>query len=247
MIDWGCTSVEDVLPEADLTVVCIPPEPTIAFVEAHAGCWRRGAIVTDIGSTKEQIVRSCRNRLRPLGVHFVGSHPMAGSEQSGLTHADPDLYQDAVVFVADVPGDPAQAVDAVVGLWRSVGGTPHMIEPDEHDRLTSRTSHILHLLAGVAAHACLGWEDEAVLGGAGALRDMTRIAGSSPDMWLQIVRQNDRNVLERLAEVSGELDRIREMIEGQDWPGLSAYLAEARDNRSHWLARRNARRQPGRT
>lgn len=237
MIDAGSTAADDVLSAADLTVICVPPEPTVEFVQTHADSWRHGTVVTDVGSTKQQIVRSCRNCLGPLGVHFVGSHPMAGSEQSGLDHASADLYEGAVVFVTDVPGDDPDAVQTVTEFWLGLGCVPHRIGPAEHDGLTSRTSHVLHLLAAAASNTCLSREEEALLGGAGALRDMTRIAGSSPDMWLQIVRQNRSNVLARLSEVSDEIDRLRQLVGSEDWASLDAYLTEARTKRRRWFAR----------
>ena len=90
---------------------------------------------------------------------------MPGSEQSGLDHCTADLYGGAVVFVANVPGDDTAAVQTVRELWQGLGCLPLMIDPEEHDRLTSRTSHVLHLLAAAATHACLSNEEEAVLGG----------------------------------------------------------------------------------
>ncbi len=242
MIDSGSsTDPGAVLPAADLTVLCVPLEATIEFAQTHASLWRAGALVTDIGSIKAAIVQGVSAPLRERGVHFIGSHPMAGTENSGLANALPDLYDGAVVFVTHTPGDAADALQAVVGFWRQLGAEPFVLPPDSHDMLVARTSHVLHLLAYAAARAYIvGEESELATGG--GFRDFTRIAASSPAMWQEIFRLNRANVLAALDEFLADIDSLKTMIEAGDWDGLTQYLSAARDARRAWFARWQQRR-----
>ena len=242
MIDGGSTVVADVLPAADLTVICLPLEPTILFVREHAGLWREGTLVTDVGSVKGTIVRGCRPPLTALGVRFVGSHPMAGSEKTGLESATGDLYDNATVFVTPVPEDPARDVDEVSALWRSVGACPVRMTGERHDALVARTSHMLHLLAAAATDVVLE-DEEAPLATAGAFRDMTRIAASSPDMWTQICRHNQEKTLAACDALMRAFARTRDQLAEADWPALQATLQRARLRRNTWLSARNQRKE----
>jgi prephenate dehydrogenase len=235
MIDSGSTDPADVLPEADLTILCIPVNAIIHFARANAHLWRPGAVVTDVGSVKGEIVDGVRPVLNERGVHFIGSHPMAGSEKAGLEYAKADLYDGAVVFVTPVAGDDPAVCDSVVRLWDMAGARTRRIKPGEHDALVARTSHLLHLLAGVAVEIGLA-PDDALLATAGGFRDFTRIASSSPDMWSQIFELNRTEVLAAIDDFGGELDRLRGLIVAADWDELKVYLSTARDHRDQWLA-----------
>lgn len=242
MIDEGSTNPADILPRADVTVLCIPIEPTIAFACEHAALWRPGCVVTDVGSVKCRIVDGIRGPLRERGVHFVGSHPMAGTENSGLGNAKRDLYDGAVVFITERDGDSRGAVQLVCRFWESIGMLPHRISPEPHDMLVARTSHVLHLLSYAAAKAYLV-EEKAALATGGGFRDFTRIAASSPDMWVEIFQSNRDNVLAALDEFSKEMDDLRAMLTGAKWQELWDYLDDARHSRREWYAEWLQRRE----
>ncbi len=237
-IDSGSTDPADVLPAADLTVLCIPPLPTIEFAVRNASLWRTGGLVTDVGSVKAEIVRGVRPVLAARGVGFVGSHPMAGSEQAGMAHADPELFSGATVFLTPTPEDAPEAVAAVAGFWEALGARPFRIEPGWHDVLTARTSHVLHLLAAGLVRALLDAAPAASLAAAGAFRDMTRIASSSPDMWTQIARQNGRNILEAFDRTEREIAALKSMVREERWEELKSYLEHAGERRREWGCRR---------
>ncbi|MDD3119523.1 MAG: prephenate dehydrogenase/arogenate dehydrogenase family protein, partial [Victivallales bacterium] len=179
--------VESVLGQAAITVICLPIPEIIAFVRDHAGAWRPGAVVTDIGSVKEVIVTAGEAELVPRGVHFVGSHPMAGTEKSGPEHAFPELYDNAEVFVTPTKQTDPAAVAAVRQLWELIGTSVVAIDPATHDNLVAHTSHISHLLALSLTEAVLDCREELrplrYSGCATGFRDTSRIASSSPKMW----------------------------------------------------------------
>ena len=233
MIDAGSTDPAKVLPNADLTVICIPIQATIDFACQYSELWRSGAVVTDVGSVKSSVVNGIRGKLRRSGIHFVGSHPMAGTENSGLENAKCDLYDGAVVFVTDLPDDAAEAVQLVCSFWQSLGMEPHRLAPEPHDMLVARTSHVLHLLSFAAAEAYL-CKEKAELATGGGFRDFTRIAASSPEMWVEIFKQNQEHVLAALEEFMSEVRDLRAAVSEGKWEALSDYLGEARDRRRAW-------------
>jgi len=236
IIDAGDTRADAILPAADLTVLCIPVKSSLQFGLEQAGCWRTGAIVTDVGSTKRELVTRLTPALARHAVRFVGSHPMAGSENSGLAHADAGLYCRATVFVTPVPETDPAACRCVVDLWEKLGACPRLLPPGRHDTLLARTSHALHLLAAAAVEAFLEDEDD-VLGTAGAFRDFTRIASSSPEMWAEIVQTNRDEIVAALDQFEQKLQRLRGTIEAADWPAVLEDLRRAKSKRDDWLAR----------
>lgn len=245
MIDDGSVFPADVLAEADLTILCIPIEATIDFAVENAGLWRPGTIVTDVGSVKGAIVDGARPPLQACGVHFIGSHPMAGTEKSSLHNAKADLYDGAVVFLSEVAADNSSALDTVGAFWESLGMEPHRMSPGPHDMLVARTSHVLHLLSFAAARAYLADPGKSVLATGGGFRDFTRIAASSPDMWTQIFRYNSGNILAALQEFQGEIDSLRDMLCDGNWDEMWGRLAESRDCRSAWFDQWQQRRGNG--
>jgi len=245
MIDEGSVSPADVLAKADLTVLCVPIQASIEFAVENAALWRSGAIVTDVGSVKEAVVDGARPPLQARGVHFIGSHPMAGTEKSSLYEAKADLYDGAVVFLTEVERDNCSALETVGAFWRSLGMEPHRMPPGTHDMLVARTSHVLHLLSFAAARAYLADPAKSVLATGGGFRDFTRIAASSPDMWTQIFRYNSDNVLAALQEFLGEADSLRDMLSDGRWDEMWDYLAESRDSRSAWFEKWQQRRGNG--
>ena len=234
MIDAGSTDASTILPQADLTVVCLPVRTILDFAGQHAAQWRRGSVVTDVGSTKGELATGITPLLAKHGVHFVGSHPMAGSEQSGLQHANASLYRNACVFITPESGTDRGAAALVESLWRHLGTRITVISPDRHDALVARTSHALHLVAAAAVDAVLR-DDQAVLGTAGGFRDVTRIAASSPQMWLEIFQSNRDEVLNALAEFRSELDTIQGFLQQRDWAALEQHLGQTRERRQRWF------------
>jgi prephenate dehydrogenase len=232
-IDNGSTKAEDVLPEADITIVCLPVAVTIDFIKGNAGLWRKGAVVTDVGSIKSGIVEAGEAALTPLGIHFVGSHPMAGSEKSGLDTATAELYRDAVVFVTKTAATSDSAASRIIDMWTRVGSTVHDIELGAHDTLVAHTSHFLHLISPAAMNVALAPEN-AVLGTAGGFRDMTRIAASSPQMWIEIFQQNKDRILECVDAFQTELKTFSDAVRDENWERLEALLTQAREKRLEW-------------
>jgi prephenate dehydrogenase len=210
-----CDAVSDTPEEAcagsDLVVICTPVETIHRLARRVAGCLPPGAIVTDVGSTKGMVC-SLSDAVMPEGVFFVGSHPMAGSEKSGMEHARGDLFKGRTCFVTPLDGTNAQAVERVGAFWRALGMELVNIAPGRHDEIVANISHLPHFAATIIcnwlAQNDADWKKWAGPG----LRDTTRVAAGSPDMWLAISEQNKDGILRALDGFSQELDHMREAL-----------------------------------
>lgn len=241
-IDGGGTNPADVLPEADLTVICTPVTVIVSMLNSCCPHWRPGAVVTDVGSVKAPIMKAAAHALLKRRVEFVGSHPMAGSDRSGLSHANARLYERATVFITSEQDTSSATVATVESFWETCGARTVRIGAGDHDALVARTSHLPHILAAVATRVGLA-HPKALLGTAGAFRDVTRIAGSSPDMWRQIFELNRDELLAAVDEYADQLAAVRSQLANTDWEGLQRYLQEACDKRQQWDGQWHKRRE----
>jgi prephenate dehydrogenase len=207
---------------AELIVVCVPVSQV---AEVAAGYLDRGAIVTDIGSTKANIV----NRLNHP--RFVGGHPMAGSERDGIAASDALMFEGRTWVLTPVETTDPNAYARLHTLVSSFGATVVSVPPDRHDELVAIVSHVPHLAAaalmGVAASAA---EEHATLLrlAAGGFRDMTRIAAGHPTIWLDICAENRDAIVDVLGQLIEALSEMRDAVEDNDRPGLNRVLTMAR-------------------
>lgn len=208
---------------ADLVVLCTGANAIQHLLDAIQPACKPDVIATDVASTKNAIcAHAATTWPRPL--RFIGSHPMAGSEKFGPEHASASLYEGSVVIVE--PPSPQHAPDAhaaVCELWRAVGARIIEIEPQWHDALLARTSHIPHIVAACLAQLAAEEGDvRAVVGG--GFRDTTRIAAGRPEIWRDICLTNREAILDGLDGLRGKLDVIRNLLDSCDGPGLEAFL-----------------------
>ena len=187
---------------ADCVMLCAPVGAYAALAEAIAPHLAPGAIVTDVGSTKQSVIRDV-GPLIPAGVHFVPAHPVAGTEYSGPDSGFSTLFQGRWCLLTPPPGTDEDAVEKVSELWRRCGSMVESMEPAHHDRVLAIVSHLPHLLAFTICNTAEGLEDESrqevLKFAASGFRDFTRIAASDPVMWRDIVLNNREALLEMLA------------------------------------------------
>lgn len=222
-------SASDAVRDADRVVFCAPVETIPALAAECRGAMRKGCVVTDVGSTKAELILKLEGLFGAGGPHFVGSHPMAGSEKTGVEAAHPDLYVNAITAVTPTDASDAEAVRHIAELWTSVGARVVRIDPAKHDALVARTSHLPHLAAAVLV-ASVGREitpDIRNFCGPG-FRDTTRVASGSPEMWRDIVATNRAVILAELRNYEREMGRLVDMIERGDFDSLCSYLDRAR-------------------
>ena len=245
IIDFTCDDVDKVLAEADLTVICLPVPRIMEFIRSHAKSWRAGAIVTDIGSVKEVIVNCGEMALEPVGVHFIGSHPMAGTEKSGPENAFPELYRNAEVFVTKTAASNPEALCEVKKMWESIGTSVVELGVREHDVLVGHTSHISHILALALTQTVLDCKPEEVdarySGCATGFKDTSRIASSSPLMWREIIENNQPAVLEVAREFEKRWHHLVEIIEKSDFDALEKEFSRGKELRDGWIKYKNSK------
>lgn len=221
--------------DADLVVLCTPIAQMRLLFEQLLPYLKRGAIVTDVGSVKGAVVRELQSLAAGAGVHFVGSHPMAGSEKMGVAAARPDLYEGAVCVVTPAAKSNRRAVRQVAQLWKAVGARVLSLAPERHDQLVARSSHLPHLLACQLVNHTLGngLPPQPLLCATG-FRDTTRIASGSPEMWRDIAMANRVNLARELADFMRELRRLQRALRAGDERVLADFFELAKTRRDAW-------------
>lgn len=242
--DLASTDLREVVHDADVVVLCTPIG---RMPELAAECLPHlsaGALLTDVGSTKSSVVAAIEPLVAGTQVHFVGSHPMAGSEQTGVLASKHDLYVHARCVVTPTPRSPAPMVTRLHQLWQAVGGRTLEMSPEDHDQWVARASHLPQILASVLAHHVLdpaqpkGVRDLCATG----FRDTSRLASGSPEMWRDIALTNGEAIRASLRSWRAELTVLERALEHQDAHAIDQFLRDARDRREAWL--REFRSQP---
>ena len=228
---------EDASRGASLVVVAAPVDRIVPLTRQIAASLAPNTIVTDVGSVKAEIARLGHAALAETPAHFVGAHPMAGSEKTGWEHGTEELFQHRTCFVTPQPETDARAVERVVAFWRELGSDVVTVTPDQHDEIVA---HISHLPQVVASSLCafLATKDRAWRNYAGGgLRDTTRIAGSDPHLWRTILEQNRDEVLRALREFQDELHQFQIALANRDYVDVVARLERGKAYRDQFRVR----------
>ena len=215
---------------AELVVLAVPPGPTLDLMGRVGPTLEPGAILTDVCSIKAPVM--ARAAECGLGDRFAGSHPLAGTHDSGFSAARPDRLRGCVVYVCEsASAEGARTARGVMRFWEEVlEAQPILIAAEAHDRQLAWTSHLPQAVAYALARSLADRQLGGVSYGTGA-RDTTRLAASSADMWLDILLQNREPLVEALSSVETRVGDLRRLIEAGDRPGLEHYLETAREFR----------------
>jgi prephenate dehydrogenase len=219
--------------DAELVVVAVPVAQLPGRVRDVLASTRT-ATVTDVGSTKGSVVAAAGNDAR-----FVGGHPVCGSEARGPAHANAELFEGATWFLTPIAQTDPQRYRTLHGFVSSLGAVPVAIDPRAHDRLMAMTSHLPHVLANVllnhaGAARVEGHEPLAAAGG--SLRDMTRVAGANPRIWVDIFLDNADALRDSLGEHRRRIEQVEEALANGDAGFLARWIGEAATNRRAMLA-----------
>jgi prephenate dehydrogenase len=244
-VDLATLDLPEAVQGAELVVLCTPIAQMRPLTEEMLGFLLSGAIVTDVGSVKQSVVRALSPLVAKAGAHFVGSHPMAGSEKTGVSAARADLFNDAVCVVTPSQHSDRAAVNRVATLWKSVGSRVLRMTPAAHDELVSHSSHLPHVIAAQLANLVLGpqsTKQQAMLC-ANGFRDSTRIASSSPEMWRDIALANRDNLLGALDSFMAGLAGFKRVLKSNDPEAVSRFFEQAKKRRDKW-SRNSASHSP---
>jgi len=226
-IDEGTLDATKGVKDAELVVLGTAIRLIMEMGEKVATALSPGAIVTDVGSTKSEVVRRLEKVL-PAGVHFVGAHPIAGSEKRGVDAARPELFEKCICVLTPTEKTDPEALRRVADLWSAVGARVATLSCEEHDRILARTSHLPHLVAS-ALVASLQGPDTGFVGT--GLRDTTRVASGDVDVWCDVFLTNREAVLEALAGFTDRMSELRRAVETGDRDKLALLLAAAKRRR----------------
>jgi len=222
--------------EADLVFVAVPVGAMAQTFAAIAPALKPGALVTDAGSTKQDVIAAARAGLGAKLAQFIPGHPIAGAETSGAGAARDGLYRDKACILTPLAENRPDDLDRIEALWTACGARVARMAPAEHDQVFAAVSHLPHL-AAFALMAELAGRPEAETyfryAGAG-FRDFTRIAGSHPEMWRDISLANSQALLTELDAYTAKLQEIRALIARGDGAALEDLFARARTARQRW-------------
>lgn len=213
---------------ADLVVLCTPIGVMERILKEALPALERKAVVTDVGSVKAPVVRSLEKLLAGRA-HWIGSHPMAGSEQSGFAAARADLFAGSVSIVTPTRRTSPKALKMARRLWTALGCRTLVLDPDAHDRLVAEISHLPHLTAAALVQAASTAALPLIGNG---FRDSTRIAAGSPAMWTDILMANRTAVAKALHRTIRTLREVRRSLQSEDEKDLHRFLAAANHVRS---------------
>jgi prephenate dehydrogenase len=239
IIDEASTDAAQAVADADLVLLAMPVGQMAEVMARIAPHLPQRAVVTDGGSTKQDVIAYAR---RFLGVHFprfVPAHPIAGTENSGAAAAFAGLYRGRNVIITPQPETTAQALRLVRTAWQKCGARIVRLDAREHDVVFAAVSHLPHVLVFALVNALARRPDAKKLFGfsAGGLRDTVRIAGSSPEMWRDVCVANRDELLAVLDNYEDELESVRSAIESGDGATLERMFEHARAARNKWLKR----------
>ncbi len=215
-INDGCGygDLAEAVENADLVFLCTPIQRIKDLLTPLASSLKTGVLVTDVGSTKQEITSHAESVL-PQGVHFIGGHPMTGSEKRGILAADPFLFQNAIYVLCPGSGTPEWIVKNFSDFLSSIGARVVILDADLHDRIAATVSHLPQIVAitlvNMVGKASTGSAPYLQLA-AGGFRDMTRIASSPFSMWDDICRTNDDAIKKAIDEFIGNLTELKDHI-----------------------------------
>jgi len=231
LVDRVCDSAAEAVKDADLVVLGLPVGAMAAVMANIAPHLKPGATVIDVGSVKRAVLDAVLPLL-PNGVHFVGTHPMAGTEHSGPHSGFATLFDNRWTLIVPPEGADEAAVAKVIAFWQALGANTDVMEPDHHDLVCAVVSHAPHLIAytmvGVADDLRRVTDSEVIKFSAAGFRDFTRIAASDPTMWRDVFLNNKDATLEILGRFTEELFALQRAIRMGDGDMLFDYFTRTR-------------------
>ena len=234
IIDSGSTDLKTAVEGSDLIVLCTPVGVLVDRVREMIPFLQKGCIITDAGSVKGRLVEEI-DALMPDSIHYVGAHPIAGGEQSGMEAARVDLLTGAKCIITPTANTRSETLQQVTAFWTEVGMQTHVMDAHEHDTVFGALSHLPHIVAyalmNTVASVKTESQAEILSMSGGGLKDITRIASSDPVMWRDICLENKRPVVKLINQFQNTLENIKNLIEQDQADALQETFANANVHR----------------
>ncbi len=213
--------------DSDLIMLSAPVGSFHGLVKAITPALKKGAVLTDVGSVKGRLVREIE-KIMPEYVHYIGGHPITGSDRWGIDSANSELFRNARCVITPTENSDPSALDKIEKLWETLGSEIIILNPEEHDRIYASASHLPHLMAYALVNT-VAEMDRTYLDFSGkGFMDSTRIAGSSEELWSDICLLNRDNLIEVLAVFRKNLDMLDQYLKAGDSDSLKAEFRKAR-------------------
>ncbi|OGQ55526.1 MAG: hypothetical protein A3J24_09000 [Deltaproteobacteria bacterium RIFCSPLOWO2_02_FULL_53_8] len=246
VVDSFTREIEDGVKDADLVIVAVPVLKTPEVIKRAAPFLKPGAIVTDVGSVKAAIVEAV-DAMLPEGVYFVGAHPIAGGEKSGVEAANAELFHGHKCVITPSADTNKAALSAVKKIWQEAGAQVVTMDAEIHDWILASTSHLPHIIIYNLVNTVgdnANRRADLMTYSAGGFKDSTRIAGSSPEMWSEICGMNKGNIIDAIEGFQKRLDTIKKFIQSGDLSSLAREFTKAKGFRESLIANPPAAPKP---
>jgi len=227
-IEEATTDIAKAVSGADLIILSTPVGAMLEILEAAASATSlEGVIITDVGSVKLTPRDTLEHVVKDIGALYIGSHPMAGSEQAGVGAASVDLFEGAACVMTNDFEHSANDVTALREFWKSLGCNCYLTTSEDHDRVMARISHLPHILASVGSLVGLKNPDDGKFAGNG-MRDTTRVASGHPGMWAEILQRNKAALKQPIEESISYLREMLAMLDDPSDEGVTRLLQDAK-------------------
>ena len=236
VLNSSLTQIGEEIGEASLIVIATPVAQTKLILKAIQPFLNPDTIITDVGSTKSDIMYEAKIALNNNFSQFIGSHPIAGSEKHGTSAAKKDLFQGKNIILTPNKENSINKISELTKFWELMGGKVTTMDADNHDQIFSTVSHLPHLLAFGLVNLINQKKNKDLLlnFAASGFRDFSRIAASSPEVWKDIAIQNQESIIKDLKLFQKEIVKLTNFMESKDEEGLEAYLKLASSTRNNW-------------
>ena len=240
IIDEISDNYSQALNKADLVLLAVPVGQTAEILQKINPHLEPQTIISDVGSTKQNVIAAARSSIPEYFKNFVPAHPIAGAELSGSSAANAELFRDKNLILTPSDETDIDSIESIQTLWKGCGAHTSLMTPYQHDEMLAMTSHLPHILAFTFMNHMLSnsteKNEDTLLNFAGSgFRDFTRIASSSPEMWKDICLANRRLLLQQIRVYQNELARMNEILEDGDGAALEKFFLNAQITRGKFL------------
>lgn len=236
VIDLASSDIANAIKNADMLLIAAPVAQTTTILQSIKPHLEAQTVITDAGSTKSDVLACAKDILGSQFNQFIGGHPIAGAEKSGVSAATTDLFVGKNVILTPTAETDVHATSAATQLWQACGANVSEMTAENHDNIFAAVSHLPHLLAFALVDDIAARPNAAQLFSfaASGFRDFTRIAGGHPEMWRDISLANKSALLSELSAYQNELSQLKELLTNEDGAGLQALFERASAARNAW-------------
>ena len=235
IIDASSTNIKEAIDEANIVVIATPVGTFKDILGQIEPLISSNVIITDVGSTKSDIVNIVNDVLKDKSSYFIPAHPIAGKERSGFEVSDSKLYDGKKVIITPQETNSPESIDVIDQMWKNVGADVDFMSAESHDNLLGMTSHLPHMLAFSLVNYLVDQNPNASIYAGGGFKDFSRIASGDAIMWRDICLQNKNQIMNHLKGYQSTLDDLLEAINDEDSEKLGQLFTTAKKTRDSWL------------